>query len=325
VSAEPLAGGVEIAPGYEVIEHLSRGRRLDVYDAWSAERGCRCVVKVVRPERAHEERSRALLLREGALLERLSHPHLVRAYETVIEPAPAVIMETLGGQTLAHMIEEERRELSPAELAQLGLQLGSAIRYLHRNGFLHLDLKPSNVVADGGRAKVIDLSLARPPGPAPAGIGTWCYLAPEQARGGELDAAADVWGIGVVLFEAATGAPAFDDPDDPLDDDDQSLTASSEDDSGEALATWASDDRGEEYYPQLEGRAAPVGSLRRLPRSLAHLIDASLSPDPGDRPLLQELLAGLETPAEIPSRERRWGDGRIEKPRFWRGFSLAGL
>jgi eukaryotic-like serine/threonine-protein kinase len=306
MSAAPLASGIEIAPGYEVIEHLSRGRRLDVYDVWSKERGCRCVVKVIRPERVHEEKSRALLVREGALLERLSHPHLVRGYETVLEPAPAVVMETLGGQTLAHMIEEERRELSPAELAQLGLQLGSAIRYLHRSGFLHLDLKPSNIVADGGRAKVIDLSLARPPGPAPAGIGTWCYLSPEQARGGELGPASDVWGIGVVLFEAATGSPAFDEPGEPLDDDDPSLTTSDEDEPGEDRPTWGSDDRGQEDYPQLDGTAVQAGSRRELPASLGYLIDACLSPDPDDRPLLQELLAGLEPLAKLPARERRW-------------------
>jgi serine/threonine protein kinase len=308
MSAEPLPSGVEIAPGYEVIGHLSRGRRLDVYDAWSKERGCRCVVKVLRPERAHEQRSRALLVREGALLERLSHPHLVRGYETLLEPVPAVVMETLGGQTLAHMIEEERRELSPPQLAELGLQLGSAIHYLHRNGFLHLDLKPSNVVADGGRAKVIDLSLARPPGPAPAGIGTWCYLAPEQARGGELGPSADVWGTGAVLYEAAAGSPAFDEPGDPLDDDEPSLTESDGDD-GEDRPTWASDDRGEGDYPQLHRVAAPVSSLRRLPPALAYLIDASLSPDPDDRPSLQELLAGLEPLAELPASERRWTDG----------------
>jgi serine/threonine protein kinase len=305
MSAEPLASGVEIAPGYEVIEHLSRGRRLDVYDAWSEERGCRCVVKALRPERAGEETARALLVREGELLERLSHPHLVRGYETLLDPAPMIVLETLGGETLAHMIEEEERELAPAELAHLGLHLGSAIRYLHRSGFLHLDLKPSNVVADGGRAKVIDLSLARPPGPAPAGIGTWCYLAPEQARGGELGPAADVWGIGVVLFEAATATPAFDDPDE-LSDDEPSAT---EDDAGasfEERRSWASDDRGHGDYPQLRETAAPVGSRRVLPFSLGYLIDACLSPDPDDRPLLQELLAGLEPLAELPAWERRW-------------------
>jgi serine/threonine protein kinase len=305
VSVEPLASGTVIAPGYEVIEHLSRGRRLDVYDAWSEERGCRCVIKALRPERAHQPLARKLLIREGWLLERLGHPHLVRGYETLLDPAPAVVMETLGGQTLAHMIEEEERELAPAELAHLGLQLGSAVRYLHSRGFLHLDLKPSNIVADAGRAKVIDLSLARPPGLTPAGIGTWCYLAPEQARGAELGPAADVWGIGVVLFEAATGTPAFDDPDE-LSDDEPSSTESDPAGSFADPSSWASDDRGHRGYPQLRQTAVPVGSLRGLPASLGYLIDACLSPDPDDRPLLQELLAGLEAPAELPVQERRW-------------------
>jgi serine/threonine protein kinase len=312
VSVEPLAGGTAIAPGYEVIGHLSRGRRLDVYDVWSEERGCRCVVKVIRPERAHEERSRALLVREGALLERLSHPHLVRGYETVFEPAPALVMETLGGQTLAHMIEDERRELSPAELAQLGLQLGSAIRYLHRNGFLHLDLKPSNVVADAGRAKVIDLSLARPPGPAPPGIGTWCYLSPEQAQGGPLGPPADVWGIGAVLFEAATGKPAFDDPDESSASEPSGAEGSSW--SSEDPDSWSSGDRGHEDYPQLREAAVPVRSLRELPASLSDLIDACLSPDPDDRPPLEELLAGLELPAELPLPERHWRPTPLAEP-----------
>jgi serine/threonine protein kinase len=306
VSSEPLASGRMIAPEYEVIEHLSRGRRLDVYDVWSEERGCRCVIKALRPERAHEPTARKLLIREGALLERLAHPHLVRGYETLLGAAPMIVLETLGGQTLAHMIEEERRELTPAELAQLGLQLGSAIRYLHRSGFLHLDLKPSNIVADGGRAKVIDLSLARPPGPAPAGIGTWSYLAPEQARGGELGPAADVWGIAVVLFEAATGSPAFDAPGDSLDDDEPSVTSDGGMEPGEDRPTWESDDLAQEDYPQLDGTAVPVGSLRRLPGPLADLIDDCLSPDPGDRPVLGELLARLEPLAELPARERRW-------------------
>ena len=86
----------------------------------------------------------------------------------------------------------------------------SALQYLHGRGVLHLDVKPSNVIASAGRAVLIDLSL-RGRRPLPAGLGTWCYLAPEQARGDELTAAADVWGLGTVLFEAATGRPAFED------------------------------------------------------------------------------------------------------------------
>lgn len=294
----PLSRGAEIAPGYEAIEHLSRGRRLDVYDAWSEERGCRCVIKAVRPERASEEEPRRMLLREGRLLERLSHPHLVRGYETLEEPGPLVVMETLGGQTLAHAIEQEQEELSPAELAHLGLHLGSTMRYLHAHGFLHLDLKPSNVVAEAGRAKVIDLSLARPPGPAAAGIGTWCYLAPEQATGGELGAAADVWGIGAVLFEAATSSPAFEEAD--------SATADSGGEGSIGRRTWDSEDGEPGAYPQLEARADRVGTLRDLPPALAELIDSCLEPAAERRPVLEELLAALEPLAGTRPAERRF-------------------
>jgi hypothetical protein len=121
-----------------------------------------------------------------------------------------------------------------------------------------------------------------------------------------------------VLFEAATGSPAFAESGDSLDNDEPSLTASDDDDSGEDRPTWGSDDRGEEDYPQLDGTAVPVGSLRRLPPGLAYLIDASLSPDPADRPLLQELLAGLEALAGLPPHERRWtgvGGSPADRPR----------
>jgi serine/threonine protein kinase len=295
----PLSRGAAIAPGYEAIEHLSRGRRLDVYDAWSEERGCRCVIKALRPERAGEAEPRRMLLREGQLLERLSHPHLVRGYETLEEPGPLVVMETLGGQTLAHAIEQEKAELSPVELAHLGLHLGAAMRYLHAHGFLHLDLKPSNVVAEAGRAKVIDLSLARAPGPAPAGIGTWCYLAPEQARGGELGPAADVWGIGAVLFEAATASAAFGEP--------ESGAVGPAEEGSASRDTWESADGEPGDFPQLEARADPVGTRRDLPPALADLIDSCLEPVAERRPGLEELLAALEPLAGIPPAERRFG------------------
>ena len=99
----------------------------------------------------------------------------------------------------------ERGCLDRADLVQLGLQLCSAIRYLHRNGWLHLDLKPDNLIAEAGRLKVIDLSIAQPPGRVPPGTGTARLMAPEQARGGEVGPAADVWGIGRVLAAAGGG------------------------------------------------------------------------------------------------------------------------
>jgi eukaryotic-like serine/threonine-protein kinase len=283
-----------------VIEHLRRGRNLDVYDVWSEERGARCVVKSLRPDRLGREGPTRRLLDEGRLLRDLTHPHIVRAYEVREEPLPLFVMETLSGETLGHMIEVREAELAASEVAHLGLQLASAIRYLHAHDLLHLDLKPSNVIAECGRAKLIDLSVARPPGPAHGGIGTLYYMAPEQVRGGELGPAADVWGIGAVLFEAATGEPAFDDPDaEELDGSDGDEQTGSDD-----VPTEERFD--ESDYPQLTGNARRADELRPMPRALADLIAACLAPEPTRRPRVEELMGALEPIAGLPGGEQRY-------------------
>jgi serine/threonine protein kinase len=203
--APPLAEGEELVPGYEVVAHLRRGNDLDVYDVWSEERDCGCVAKTPRPDHLASTQVRERLLREGALLQRLAHPHLVRAYETVYGRRPVVVLETLSGQTLGHMIQT-RTSLTGPDVAELGLQLCSAVQFLHRHDMLHLDVKPSNIVCENGSAKLLDLSVARPPGHAKPGVGTWQYMSPEQVEGGELGPAADVWGIGATLWEAANHA-----------------------------------------------------------------------------------------------------------------------
>jgi eukaryotic-like serine/threonine-protein kinase len=295
----PVAPGAELAPGYEAIALLRRGADLDVYDAWSHERSARVVVKALRPDRLDRPRARRRLLAEGRLLERLTHPHIVRAYDTLTEPVPAVVLETLSGLTLSRLIEDG--PLEPESLGHLGLQLASAVRYLHRNRVLHLDLKPSNVIAEAGLAKLIDLSVARPPGPAPDGVGTWCYLSPEQARGGELGPAADVWGIGAVLYECVAGKAPFDDPDVDLD-------LASE--TGASGSSSPHPDR----YPQLERRATPLhAGPAGIPEELAELIARCLEPEPATRPTVEELYALLEPIAGIPSAERRWARG-LEQP-----------
>jgi len=207
VSRAPQPAGAAIAPGYRVVGHLRRGKGIDVYEVWSSERSCTCVAKVLRPELRSDVRWRRRLRREGRLLLSLSHPHIVRAYDLRERPDPVVVLESLTGSTVAHMIESRGR-LSTADVAWLGIHLCSAVGYLHGRGILHLDVKPSNVVADNGAAKLLDLSLARPPGPARKRVGTVPYMAPEQLAPGELTAATDVWGIGATLHEAATGMRA---------------------------------------------------------------------------------------------------------------------
>lgn len=321
-STPPLTPGQRIGPGYEVIEHLSRGRRLDVYDAWSHERATRVIVKALRPERRADRKAHDQLIAEGELLMRFTHPHIVRGYEVLDGEPPAIVMETLPGETLAHLVEETQPRLSASDVAHLGIQLGSAIFYLHRQGILHLDLKPANAVTFAGQVKVIDLSLARPPGEAPPGIGTFFYLAPEQARGEQLGPPADVWGIGTILFELAALQPAFDDPGGELDDDSEAeFTADSEPDAeggssewysttASESATWASSDRGdaeETGYPQLEAAAPPLASLRGdLPAELTTLVDRCLAHDPAARPRVPELLHILERFTGADPRERRF-------------------
>jgi len=208
VSTTAALPGTEILPGYEVVSLMRRGGRLDTYDVYSHERDSRCVLKIVRDERAHEASCRDALVREGVLLRDLTHPHLVRAYEVVEAPRTAIVLETLSGATLAALIEDA--PLAPADTALLGLQLVSVLSYLHRHGWLHLDVKPSNVVVESGRAILIDLSLVGRPGDGRAHAGTNGYLCPEQARGRDLSTACDVFGLGVTLGESLTGFLPYD-------------------------------------------------------------------------------------------------------------------
>lgn len=207
--AAALGRGERLARGYEVIEHLRRGRDLDVYDVWSEERDCRCVAKVARPEKRSSQSTRRRLRHEGRLLLSLAHPHIVRAYELVERPDPILVLETIEGETLDHLVQRRTRRLPAVDIAYLGMHLCSAVQFLHRNGIIHLDLKPSNVISDFGQAKLIDLSIARAPQRVAPGIGTRRYMAPEQVKGGEIGPPTDVWGIGAVLFEAVAGVPPF--------------------------------------------------------------------------------------------------------------------
>ena len=267
----PLAPpGALLAPGYRVIGFLRRGRDLDVYDLWSERRGCRCIGKTVRPDRLHVGDARTRLRREGRLLLKLTHPHIVRAYEVMTSPVPLVILETLPGETLSHLIKHPRKRLAAQEVAQLGLHLCSAIGYLHRNNVLHLDLKPSNIIATHGMAKVLDLSLARKPGPCRSGLGTVGYMAPEQSRGACVGLSTDVWGIGVTLYEVATGTAPCEVGDDIS--------------SGSARS--------------IPCHPSPIGRCRRLPAPLTTAIDRCLSLDPSARPSVPELAMCLD--ATIP-------------------------
>jgi serine/threonine protein kinase len=277
--SEPHPPGHQLAPGYVVVEHVRRGEDLDCYEAWSSQRYCRCFIKTLRPDAATDASARRHLKREARLLLSLSHPHLVRAYDYVT-PAdgqpPLLVLENLTGATLSYLLNGSKRrpaKLSAADLRHLGQQLCSVVRYLHSCGYLHLDVKPSNIIASHGIARLIDLSLARPPGRCPAGTGTPGYMSPEQLAGGELGPPADVWGIGLVLYEAATATQPFDLPDVSLS-------------TGSALS---------QCDARLAQPAPKIRARRRLPHEVATVIDACLQRDPDRRPTLERLDVALAT------------------------------
>jgi eukaryotic-like serine/threonine-protein kinase len=260
------APGEMVLPGYRVVSLLSHGRRVDTYDVYSLERDCRCVVKILRADRREDQRVRDAVLLEGMLLRDLTHPHLVRGYEVHVEPAPAMVLETLGGATLAAVIDDG--PVAVGDAARLGLHLVSALSYLHRQGWLHLDVKPSNIVVESGLATLIDLSLVGRPGKGRPGAGTRGYLAPEQAVGEKLSAATDVWGLGVTLVEALTGQMPHGDE-----------------------ATWDSRRR----IPFVH-RAAPrpLERLAGIPAAYDELLRSCLARDPADRPSLDEVRSCLQ-------------------------------
>ena len=256
-----VAPGEEVLPGFVVVELLTHGRRMDTYDALDVDRDCRCVVKVLREDRRDEPRVVEATRREGAVLGSLAHPHLVRCYEVHDEP-PGLVLEVLGGATLAALVEDEPLDLPDA--AGLALQLVSVLGYLHRHDWLHLDVKPANVVVDAGRATLIDLSLVGRPGSGRPGAGTRGYLAPEQARGEGLGPATDVWGLGVTLVEALTGELPHGDE-----------------------ATWDSRPR----VPLLHRRAPRPARLPAglVPDDVRALLLACLATDPAARPRLTDV------------------------------------
>lgn len=207
------------------------------------------------------------MLQEGAIVTTLAHPHLVRGYARCIEP-PALVLETLWGATLAAVIEQG--PLGHEDVALLGDQLASVLGYLHRHDWLHLDVKPANVVVRGGSAVLIDLSLAGRPGDGRPGAGTRGYLAPEQALGVGLSPAADVWGLGVTLLEALTGELPHGDE-----------------------ATWESRRRLPLVHRRLPSRpfdgAGQVAALGALPDGWSDLLLACVDPDPAARPRLADV------------------------------------
>ena len=168
--------------------------------------------------------------REAEMLAALNHPNIAHIHGLEdSNGVSALVMEFIDGPTLADRIVESPRGLPTPEIVAIATQIASALESAHDRGIVHRDLKPANIkIAPGGVVKLLDFGLAKEfatsnpdsiantiPDTTPrtqlgAIVGTAAYMSPEQALGEPVDARADLFSLGAVLYEMATGRPAFD-------------------------------------------------------------------------------------------------------------------
>jgi eukaryotic-like serine/threonine-protein kinase len=200
---------------YRIQRKLGAGGMADVYLAEDQELGRRVAIKILNGRHANDDQFIERFRREAKNAAALNHPNIVSIYDRgEAEDTYYIAMEYLDGRTLKELIVG--RGAAPINVAiEYARQILSALRFAHRHGIVHRDIKPHNVLVDAeGRVKVTDFGIAR------AGtsqmtetgsiVGTAQYLSPEQAKGGEVDQRSDLYSLGIVLYELLTGKTPFD-------------------------------------------------------------------------------------------------------------------
>jgi serine/threonine protein kinase len=261
-----LEPGEELAPGRRAVELLGGGPSHEAFLCWDDHLHALVVAKALRPERANDRAALSSLTIEGQLLRRLNHPVIPRLFDADFRGArPYLLLEFLEGPRLSTLIR--RHGWLPVEqVLPLAVHLTSALHYLHAEGVVHLDLKPKNVIM-AAPPRLIDLSIATTVERAArmrSARGTDPYMPPEQcdpAGLGPVTPAADVWSLGVTLFEALTGERPF--------------------------ARGSEDADGVERWPQLAAEPAPLP--RTVPDMVGEPVMACLRRDAGRRPTATEL------------------------------------
>lgn len=214
-----ISVGAVLADRYELMAEVARGAMGDVYEAVDRKLGSKVAVKVLRAEYLADESMRRRFRREGAVLKALDHPAIVRLLELEVDTDGMVffVTEYVEGRTLAERIVEAPLEMEEAD--SLVTSLCEGLGAAHRHGVLHGDLKPANVLwpevaskrgprlIDFGASKILGLDRLTATGEI---SGTPAYMAPELITGkANVDQRIDVYGLGVLLYEALSGKPAF--------------------------------------------------------------------------------------------------------------------
>lgn len=201
---------------YEIIEELGKGGMATVYRAYQPGAGRYVAIKIIHRALASDKQGLERFEREAQLVTRLEHPYLLPVFDvnTTNDP-PYIVMRYLEGGTIKDVIE--KRAIVPlGEILYLMRQIAGALDYAHRQGVVHRDIKPSNIMVDeDGNAFLTDFGIARineGEGLTQTGftVGTPGYMSPEQGMAEDaITPAADVYSLGVMLFEMATGKSPY--------------------------------------------------------------------------------------------------------------------
>ncbi len=220
-----LAAGTSLGP-YEILAPLGAGGMGEVYRARDTRLGRDVAVKVIPSHLIGNPEILARFEREARLISSLNHPHICTLHDVGHQGGiDFLVMELVDGESLAERIA--RGPLPADQVLRIGGEIADALDKAHKQGLVHRDLKPGNVMLTKSGSKLLDFGLARATGLGPVSdlsqsptatrpltatgsiVGTFQYMAPEQLDGGDTDARTDLWALGVLLYEMATGHKAF--------------------------------------------------------------------------------------------------------------------